>query len=202
MFYASLLKLACLWSQARNGFKANQRVDLFAQFVQWMAHDLKIASPLPLQIARDRLVGPQGNAASYTDRLIKLSKQPLDDLWGASWDLALLGSIASFEAGEVTDIGGRDVVVVTADRALVELRGRIIDLHDVVDFPVGRMPLKLARMDVDKRLHHHAAEIARLSLVPNDSAIARAEAGADRSVAHIAHLIAQLELEVVATLGR
>ena len=102
----------------------------------------------------------------------------------------------------MTDIGGRDVVVVTADRALVELRGRIIDLHDVVDFPVGRMPLKLARMDVDKRLHHHAAEIARLSLVPNDSAIARAEAGADRSVAHIAHLIAQLELEVVATLGR
>lgn len=201
VFYASLLKLACLWPQARNGFKARQRIDLFAQFVQWMAHDLRIASPLPLQIARDRLVGPQGNAASYTDRLIKLSQQPLDDLWGASWDLALLDLIATFEAGAVTDIEGREVVVVTADRGIVDLRGRIIDLHDVVDFSVGRMPLKLARVDVDKRLHHHAAEIALLSMVPNDSAIARAEAGADRSVAHIAQLIAQLEPEVVAGLG-
>ncbi|HAM22192.1 MAG TPA: hypothetical protein DCQ04_07950 [Actinobacteria bacterium] len=200
VFYASLLKLACLWSRARGGFKARERVGLFSEFVHWMSHELRVVSPLPLQIARDRLVGPQGYPASYTDRLMKLGKDPLDDLWGASWDLVHLESITMFEAGGVTDIEGRDVVLATADRGLVQLRERIIDLPGFVEVPFGRMPGKLARFDVDRRLHHQKAEITHLSGLPNQSAMARLEAQADRSPSHIAPLIAQLELDVVAAL--
>ena len=62
------------------------------------------------------------------------------------------------------------------------------------------MPAKLARIDVDRRLHHHQAEITYLSELLNQAALARLEARADRSPSHIAALIAQLELDVVAAL--
>lgn len=77
-----------------------------------------------------------------------------------------------FEAGAVTDIEGRDVVLATADRGLVQLRERIIDLPGFVEVPFGRMPGKLARFDVDRRLHHQKAEITHLSGLPNQSAMA------------------------------
>jgi len=200
--YASLLKLASLWARARGGFRARQRIELFSEYVHWMANDLRLSSPLPLQIARDRLVGPQDGAASYTDQLMKLGKRPLDDLWGASWDLVHLAATAMFERGSVADIEGRAAVLVTADRGLVQLRHRIIDLPDEVDTPSGRVPLKLAQTDVDKRLQMHEDKIAQLHSVLIDSAKERVEGRALRtSPEHVSRLIAQLELDVVAALA-
>ena len=166
-----------------------------------MAHDLKLSSPLPLQIARDRLVGPQGATSSYTDQLMKLGKSPLDNLWGAAWDLVHLDATTLFQSGAIADVDGRAVVLVTADRGLTQLRQRIIDIPDTVDTPLGPMPLKLGRNELDKRLQDQADKIAGINAVLNESVRARIEGRADRPTPEsISGLIPQLELDVVAAL--
>ena len=94
-------------------------------------------------------------------------------------------------------------MLVTADRGLVKLRDRIVDLPEAPDLPRGPMPLKLGRVDIDRRLHEHADEIARLSGVPNESALARLDADADRpNLDGLSHVIENLELELLRAVSR
>lgn len=194
LHYACLLKLAELWSQARGCFRASQRVDLYAEYVSWMTHDLGIVNVYPLQVARDRLIGPQGRAANYTDQLLKFGKRPLHSLWGASWDLHHIAMLDMIRDGDVIDIAGRDVMLATADRALVRLRDRIHDLAVRTDTPRGLLPFKAARSDVDRRLSDHVGRIEAIHEEMNAAVWARASAGAEMpTVDHVLAEIAQLE---------
>lgn len=193
LHYAGLLKLAQLWSQARGGFRASQRVDLYAEYASWMTHGLGIVSAYPLQVARDRLIGPQGHAANYVDQLLKFGKGPLHSLWGASWDLHHIAMLDIIQDGEVIDIAGRKVMLVTADRALVRLRDRVHDLTMRTQTSRGLLPLKAARSDVDRRLVDHVGRIEAIHEEMNAAVWARASSGAemptlDHVLAEIAHL--------------
>lgn len=198
-YYASLIKLACVWTQAKGRFGAKQRVQLYTEFVEWMADELRLACPLPLQVAQDRLVGPQGPAVAYTDKLIKLGKHPLDDLWGASWDLVHLSTIDMLQRSDIVDVQGRSMLLVTADRGLVELRHRIIDLNDVVRVPNGALvPLKASQFHVDHRLVDHEEVIARQAAYLNESVHTRLTSGANPpTLEEITSIIKSLESELL-----
>lgn len=114
------MKLALLWLEGKGRLRARQRTELYEEFMSWMEYDLGVVCTLPLQVARDRLVGPQGRDTAYTDQLMKFSGRLLVELWGASWDLTHLAAIDLVQAGSLLDIGGRQVVLITADKALIQ----------------------------------------------------------------------------------
>jgi hypothetical protein len=153
-FYASMLKLACSWLDARDNFRGAQRVHLYDEYAQWMAHQLGVVLAYSMKVARDRLVGPQKDAA-YTENLLKLGRPSLQNIWGASWDMFHLSTIDLIQYGEVLDVGGRAVLLATADKALVSLRNRI---HDFDGHESGRS-VKIARGEVDRRLRDHEQRI-------------------------------------------
>ena len=173
-YYASLLKLACIWDEtARGTFEARRRVDLYEAYVEWMLHTLGIVCVYPLQVARDRLIGPQNQAVGYTDKLLKLGTPSLRKLWGAAWDLMHLSSIDMIQAGGLLEIEGRAAMLVTADKALVSLRERIFDPRIGVKCEYGNLPAKFGRNDLDPRLRDHESRVAAISERMNDVVIAR-----------------------------
>lgn len=191
LHYACLLKLACLWADARGGYRALQRVDLYAEFVSWMTHDLGLVDGYALQVARDRLIGPQGHAARYTDLLLKLSKRRLRDLWGASWDLHHLSMVDIVQDGGLLDIAHREVMLVTADRGLVRMRERIHDSTVRADTQRGRLPYKFGKFEVDPRLGQHVERIKAIHEEMNTVVFERAMAGADMPT--LEHILAEID---------
>jgi hypothetical protein len=174
-YYASLLKLACIWNEAATGtFEARRRVVLYEGYVEWMLHTLGIVCVYPLQVARDRLVGPQNQAVRYTDKLLKLGTPSLRKLWGAAWDLMHLASIDMIQAGDLLEVDGRAAMLVTADKALVSLRERIVDPRVGMECEYGHLPAKFGRNDVDLRLRDHESRIAAIGERMNDVVVARA----------------------------
>lgn len=175
--YASLLKLASLWEQAQGQFRGLQRLNLYAEFAEWMGSDLGIVLSYPLQVARDRLVGPQGaQETSYTDRLLKPgSKRSLLRLRGAAWDLSHLWRVDLARSPDnVLQTDGRDCCLVTADRALAGLRERL-NLLGVLDSPTGGGAVMLHSTDVDKRLNDKLARIRDIDRALTQLALERNE---------------------------
>jgi hypothetical protein len=148
----------------------------------------------PLQVARDRLIGPQGPASHYVDQLVKFGKSPLHSLWGASWDLHHIAMLDIIQDGGLIDIAGREVMLVTADRAVVKLRDRVHDLRVRAQTPRGLLPLKAARSDVDRRLVDHVARIEAIHEQMNAAVWARTMNGAEMpTLDHVQSEIARLE---------
>jgi hypothetical protein len=160
VFFACLVKLAALWVQARGQFRALQRVDLYKQFTEWMSNELGLVLAFPLVIAHDRLVGPQGQSVAYVDKLLKLGKNPLQDLWGAAWDLSHIASVDLAEEGStVVDFEGRDGCLVTADQALPKLRERIRHATTLMDDDRVALVGKLVWRQLDPRLRDHVQTV-------------------------------------------
>lgn len=199
--YASLLRLALLWTQAKGCFRASQRVALFEEYLRWTTQELGISCAYAAQLARDRLVGPQNSSVAYTDKLLKFGKHPLHNLWGASWDLFHLSSIDLLQEGIVLDIGSRDALFVTADRGIVALRDRIHNLQQRIDLGHGTVPLRLGRTDLDHRLVAHETRIRELHLTTQSAIVGRDHtANPFPSPAQVRQMIHRLESELLAAL--
>lgn len=126
MFYVCLLKIAALWHEAEGGYRVLQRVDLYSRFAAWMRDELGLILSYPMQVAHDRFVGPQQReAVEYIDRLLKLGKIPLQDLWGAAWDLAHLSNVDQAVDPDYLESAGRAPHLLTGDAALTYLRERL-----------------------------------------------------------------------------
>jgi len=152
-FYASLLKLAALWIEAQSSFRALHRVHLYEEFTTWMRDELGLVLTHPLQVARDRLVGPQrAEAVIYVNGLLKFSKDPLKDLWGAAWDLMHLSFVDQAVGSEdPLRTQGRPTALATADRWLPYLRDRIQRIYEV-QLQGARHTFMISGNDIDPRL--------------------------------------------------
>jgi hypothetical protein len=124
--YASLLKLAEIWRGEQGAFSVRSRVAAYREFAEWMRDELGVVLSYPLQIARDRFVGPQDSqSVGYVDKLLKFSKAILQNLWGAAWDITHLAHVDQAVDASFLETPGRDVFLMTADAAIISLRKRI-----------------------------------------------------------------------------
>jgi hypothetical protein len=154
-FYICLLKLSSLWHEASTKFSAVQRVALFEKFARWLMEDFGYNLGFALRIAFDRLVGPQDGAhIAYVNQLMKFGKNPLQELWGAAWDLTHLANIdLSVDPLFRQAIGTREggVVLVTDDKALPRFRRRL-SVRVVVRAGDYSLLMMASTTELDKRL--------------------------------------------------
>ncbi|MDP9903291.1 hypothetical protein [Arthrobacter bambusae] len=162
-FYACLLRLSTLWVEAQSSFRAKQRVQLYQEFSTWICEDLKVVLTYPLQIARDRLIGPQRTeAVTYVDGLLKFSKDHLKDLWGAAWDLMHLSLVdLAAEPEDILRTQGRPTSLVTADRSLPHLRDRIQPLNGA-QLRGAHFTFMMSGNEIDRRLEPQRAKIEQI----------------------------------------
>jgi hypothetical protein len=119
--YASLLKLRTLWSP---NLTRTQRKLAFTKFVTFLADELRMVPIYTIQLAANMWLN-DAHANSQAARLLKfsenLTEQQLKDIWGAACDVFLLSLQGTLEE-TLKDHEAQDAVIVTADKALVELR--------------------------------------------------------------------------------
>jgi hypothetical protein len=171
--YAGLLKMDELWSQV-HGFKAAQRVALMGEFCRFMSADLSLVSGYTLKIAFDLLIG-QPDETRYIRKLLKFSeKRRLADLLGAAWDILFLRVPEYAAAGlKVVRIPpGNGVVLVTADRAMANLRDRI-GLKGLVLMGTASLGFMGAIGDINPALEAHRTTIEEMIESLNAGAQAR-----------------------------
>lgn len=124
--YCCLLKLSSLLVHI-DGFRANQRLEYLVEYCRWANEDLGFVLAYPLKVAFDALVG-SGRDVQYTRKLLKFGKNVLRNIWGASWDLAILMQatdvIAAGKGYNPLNLSAAGLI--TADKALVEIRSRLI----------------------------------------------------------------------------
>lgn len=155
----ALLKLDELWREV-SGFKAQQRVELFSRYCLFVANELRFVSAHALLVAHDLLLGKRPGV-DYVFKLLKF-KQKGDErfraLRGAAWDLLFILVPELASGGEIEVPVGNETALVTADRALPDLRTRLA-LGAVIDLGHSKRGLVSMDSELDPRLESHRPAI-------------------------------------------
>ena len=157
--YSALLKLDELWDTV-NGYNPTQRTALFVEFCRFISEDLKVVSAHTLHVAFDLLVGDP-RERDYVFRLLKFSQRTrMKDLRGAAWDIFFLRvpELATTPGNPLDIPPGNRALLVTADRAIPELRARIV-LRGHIDSGNSTRGMLAGAGSLDRRLEMHRATI-------------------------------------------
>ncbi|PLS24537.1 hypothetical protein BLI708_10275 [Bifidobacterium imperatoris] len=122
--YASLLKIMLLAQK----MKADNRLNLLAEYVSWVNTRLGTLSAYELQVAVDMLVGSTSRSEQARKLIKYSSNESIDDLsrkaWNAAWDCYFISVTDAYEAGLEYETGmpKRKTVLVTRNIDPVWLR--------------------------------------------------------------------------------
>jgi hypothetical protein len=174
--YASLLQVGAQWLERHSGFRANERVGALEHFGAWMTDELGVILVPVFKVAFDRFVGaPRRGGDQYVDKLLKLGRDRVGDIWGAAWDITHLAFLDQTVDPSLLETEGRDAALLTADQALVSLREQT---RVSAVLSAGHLSMTLMQFDVmiDRRLGDQRsrimAEAARLVEVSRSRPVA------------------------------